>query len=182
MKFGQRKLADRDTVQDVARNVMSPPTRDFPPAKPRQTDLEEFAPVYNQTNDDPLKVGGPLPPSMGRCADLYSDVRALRLQMDKEVDAVKAREAEIREWIINNLSKSDDTGASGLRYRAQIVMKDIPRPANWEAIHKFVQESGRFDLLQRRLGEKAVKDMLDAGEQIPGVEVVHVPEVSITKI
>lgn len=137
---------------------------------------------YEQTSNDPLAVGGPLPPSVGRCADLYSDVRTLRLAMEKEVEAVKAREHQIREHIIANLSKSADTGAAGLRFRAQIVMKDVPRAMDWPAIHSYIQKTGRFDLLQKRLGEKAVMDMVEAKEQIPGVEVVHVPDVSITKI
>ena len=131
---------------------------------------------------DPLEVGGPIPASIGRTADLYSDVRALRLAMEKEVEKVKAREHELREYIISNLSKSDDTGAAGLRYRAQIVSKDVPRAMDWTAVHGFIQKSGRFDLLQKRLGEKAVMDMVEAGETIPGVEIVKVPDVSITKI
>lgn len=174
----------------LARNVvMDPkpqpqPGRDTEHAQVRHAAMAAAttAPAYQQTNDDPLKLGGPVPASIGRVADLYAEIRALRLQMDKEVAEVKARETELREYIINNLSKSDDTGAAGLRYRAQIVMKDIPRAENWERIHAYVRETGRFDLLQRRLGEKAVMDMVTDGQQIPGVEVAHIPDVSITKI
>lgn len=144
--------------------------------------LREPLPTREQTSDDPLALGGPLPPSIGRCADLYSDMRTLRLSMEKEVEAVKAREHEIREWIIGNLSKSDDTGAAGLRYRAQIVEKEVPRAMDWPAVHGYIQKTGRFDLLQKRLGEKAVMDMVADKQAIPGIEIVKVPDVSITKI
>lgn len=140
---------------------------------------------YQQTSKDPLEVGGPLPPSIGRCADLYSDVRALRLAMEKEVEAVKAREHQIREHIISNLSKTaqdGDSGASGLRYRAQIVTKEVPRAMDWPKIHAYIAKNNRFDLLQKRLGEKAVMDMIEDKQSIPGIEVVIVPDVSITKI
>lgn len=143
---------------------------------------QEEAPRYVQTSDNPLELGGPIPKSIGRCADMYRDVRELRLAMEKEVEAVKAREAQLKEHIINNLSKSDDTGAAGLRFRAQIVMKDVPRAMDWPKVHAYIQKTGRFDLLQKRLGEKAVMDMLNDNNPIPGVEVVHVPDVSITKI
>lgn len=129
-----------------------------------------------------LQVGAPLPESVGRCADLYAQVRELRLAMDKEVAAIKARESEIREHIINSLSKSDDTGAAGLRYRAQIVMKALPKLSDWDAFTAYVQQSGRFDLVQKRLSDKAVTDMWAENEQVPGVERIRVPEVSITKI
>lgn len=144
------------------------------------SDRVQDAPRDQTTN--PLEVGAPLPKSMGRCADLYNDVRQLRLAMDKEVEAVKARESEIREYIISNLSKSADTGAAGLRYRAQIVMKDSPRATDWQALWGYIAKHNRFDLLQKRLGEKAVMDTLADNVKIPGVEVVHVPDVSITKI
>ncbi len=157
----------------------------LPETKPKQMDIEELAPAYQQTSQDPLEVGGPLPNSIGRCADLYSDVRALRLAMEKEVDAVKARESQIREHIISNLSKSakdGDSGASGLRFRAQIVSKEVPRAMDWPKIHAYIAENNRFDLLQKRLGEKAVMDMVADKVHIPGIEIVIVPDVSIVKV
>lgn len=131
---------------------------------------------------DMLAVGSPLPKSIGLCADLYSDVRALRLMMEKEVEVVQARETEIKNHIIDNLSKSDDTGAAGKRFRAQIVMKEVPQIADWAVFTGYVLEHDRFDLVQKRLGENAVKDMWEAGEDIPGVAKFNTPTVSITKI
>lgn len=131
---------------------------------------------------DMLAVGSPLPKSIGLCADLYSDVRALRLMMEKEVEVVQARETEIKNWIIDNLSKSDDTGAAGKRFRAQIVMKEVPQLADWATFTGYVLDKDRFDLIQKRLSEKAIKDMWEAGEDIPGVAKFNTPTVSITKI
>lgn len=130
----------------------------------------------------PLEVGGPLPKAIGLCADLYSDVRALRLMMEKEVERVQARETEIKNHIIENLSKSDDTGAAGKRYRAQIVVKEVPKIADWTKLTQYILENDRFDLVQKRLGEKAVTDMWESGVAVPGVEKMNIPNVSITKI
>jgi hypothetical protein len=129
-----------------------------------------------------LQQGAPLPPSIGLCADLYSEVRELRLAMQKHTDAVKARETEIREHIIDNLSKSDDTGAAGKRYRAQIVTKDVPALKDWDRFTAFVMKSGRFDFLQKRVADKAVKDAWEEGLDVPGVEKFKTVDVSITKI
>lgn len=132
---------------------------------------------------NPLEVGAPLPASIGRCADLYAEIRAIRLAMDKEVERVKARETEVREHIINNLSKSDDTGAAGLKYRAQIVVKRLPKLADWSVFTSWVRKNDRFDLIQRRISDKAVLDVMETeGRVLPGLEVVNIPDVSITKI
>lgn len=139
-----------------------------------------------------LKVGGPLPTSMGRCADLYHDVREMRLAMEKEVAEIAARENEIKSHIIDNLSKGSDTGAAGLRYRAQVVTKRTPRIASasdgypqggWGALTSWIRKHNRFDLLQKRLSDKAVMDWQEQeGRNLPGIETVNVPSLSVTKI
>jgi len=132
---------------------------------------------------DDYAVGAPLPASPGRCADLYHEVRELRLAMDKEVEVVRKREAEIREHLINTLSKGEDTGASGLRYRAQIVVKRTFKVSDWGVLHSWIKKNDRFDMLQKRIADKAVADWVDEEKRVlPGTEVINVPEVSITKI
>ena len=132
---------------------------------------------------DPKYVtGGKLPASIGLCADLYAETRQLRLAMEKVVKEVKEREAEVRDHIINNLSKSDDTGAAGKKYRAQIVVKAVPQLNSWEKFTQYVQENGRFDLMQKRLSDKAVTDIWEEGGDVPGVMKFNAVSVSITKI
>lgn len=132
---------------------------------------------------DYMKLGGPMPQSIGRCADLYHDVRDLRLAMEKEVEEVRKRESEVREYIIENLSKSADTGAAGLHYRAQIVVKEKRNIADWGVLTSWIRKHDAFGLLQKRLSDTAVKELVEAeGREIPGTEKILVPEVSITKI
>lgn len=124
------------------------------------------------------------PESIGRTADLFHDLNEVRLKADKLAEALKKFESGAKEHIINNLSKSSDTGAAGLRYRAQIVTKPKVRVAQegWPALHGYIQQTGRFDLLQKRLLDSAVMDMVNAGETPPGIETFNEVGVSITKI
>lgn len=128
-----------------------------------------------------FKKGGPIPEALGRVGDLYAEVRQLRLDMEKEVEEVRAREAELREHLIDNLSKSDDTGAIGLTHRVMVRTKTKPKVSDWDAFHDYVKATARFDLLQKRIAEKAVMDMDEAGDMPPGVERIHIPELSLTK-
>ena len=132
---------------------------------------------------DYLKLGSPMPASIGRCADLYNDVRTLRLSMAKEVETMQARESEIKNHMIDNLSKSADTGAAGQRYRAQIVTKRKFNIADWGILTAWIRKNDRFDMIQHRLSDTAAKDFEEAeGRPVPGTEAVNVPDVSITKI
>lgn len=130
---------------------------------------------------NPYKQGGPIPSALGRVGDLYAEVRQLRLDMEKDVEVVRARESELREHLIDNLSKSDDTGAVGLTHRVMVRTKTKPKVEDWDAFYDYVSKSGRFDLLQKRIAERAILDMDEAGEIPPGVGRIHVPELSLTK-
>ncbi len=132
-----------------------------------------------------LQKGSPLPTSMGRCADLLHDVQQLRLAMEKEAAVIAERESEIKEYIIANLTKGEDTGASGLRYRVQVLTsrKPIIQPDGWGGFTSWMNKHGRFDLIQKRLSDKAVMEVMDAEKRLlPGLEIMNVPKISLTKV
>lgn len=131
-----------------------------------------------------IDVNGPIPANLGECADLLHDTRELRLAIERDAEDVKKREAALRDHIIDNLSKRNEGGAAGKRYLAKITQKKKPiiGEGKWPDFFKFVQKTGRFDLLQKRLADKAVMDMVDAKETPPGVEIFNSTDVSITKL
>lgn len=147
---------------------------------------------------DFTKVGGPIPANLGRCVDLYHDVRALRLAMEKEAKEMQYREAELKLHLLNTLSKQDDKGAVGLRYMARRVEKtgfsfskaetgqmeeELEGTGGWQKFTAWVRQTGRFDFLQKRLSDGAVKDMLEqTGQLPPGIEKITVPDLSVVKV
>lgn len=134
--------------------------------------------------DKRFTKGYVMPTTMGGCADEYRFVRDVRLAMAKDVLRVQEREQELFEHMVQGLSKGD-SGAAGKVYRVQ-RRPDAeciePKAEDWTATFAFIQKTGRFDLLQKRLAETAVKDMWTAGEAVPGVSKIIVPKLSVTKI
>lgn len=128
-----------------------------------------------------LKVGAPLPKSLGACVDAFKEVSELRLDMDKDVKKIKARENEIKEHLIENLSVSDTTGVSGLKFKAQVTSEPQPTAEDWEDIYDYIVEHDRFDLMGKSLNSKAVKDMWAEKKKIPGVGSINVKKLSVTK-
>lgn len=137
---------------------------------------------------NPLYIqGAPIPDSVGRTVDLYKEVSVLRLAMEKEAEAVKKRETELKESIINRLAKSrgegGDTGAAGLRYRAEVKDEDVYSVRDWPSFHAWVLENERLDMLEKRVGKTAMADFVEHTRTLPpGVELVKVPTVSVTKL
>lgn len=141
----------------------------------------------SQAAIDRFVKGHPLPSTMGACADEYKAVRDVRLAMEKEAQAVKDRENELKEYMIANLSKSaqegGDSGAAGRFYRVQVTTAEKITVTDWPSLHAYIQRTGRFDLLQKRLGETAAADTVEKdGAMLPGCERIVVPDISVTKI
>lgn len=123
-----------------------------------------------------------IPEAVGPRADLYHDVREVRLAMEKEVAEWVAFEAKIKDSIIADLSVSANTGAAGLRYRAQVTTKKEPTVEDWSALQAHIAATGEFDLMQKRLATTAVKDRWDNEVAVPGVGTINVKSLSVTKI
>jgi hypothetical protein len=127
--------------------------------------------------------GEALPATLGALADEYADVRQARLDKDKESASIKERETEIYNAILSALSESADTGASGNHHRVQRVLKTVNNVSDWSALHTYIQQTGAFEMLQRRLSDKAVSEFADTnGALPPGVQAVDVATLSFTKI
>jgi hypothetical protein len=127
-----------------------------------------------------------MPKSMGACADLLYDTRQKRLEADKAAAELKAKEQEIKLHIIDNLSK-DTTGAAGKHHRVQVVRKWKPRvdPTKWDRFFNYVAKNQRFDLLQKRISDTAVAELIETlpkSKLPPGVEKFDFVDVSLTKI
>lgn len=136
-----------------------------------------------------------LPKSLAACADLYFSIKEARLAKDKESEVLKAEENRIKEHIINNLPKSEASGIAGKVVRVQVVMKSAPRVADWSEVYKAVVQEyqyhvkrrdglqdGAFALLQRRIGEAAVREMWNDGRTVAGVERFDFPDLSVSKL
>ena len=133
---------------------------------------------------DKFVKGTPLPSGIGALADEYAEVRERRLALDKEAQAVKDRETEIYKMILSELSESSDTGAAGNHHRVQMVEKDRLNVEDWTQVHGFIRENNLFELLQKRLSDKAVMDLADQynGQLPPGVKLAKVPSLSFSKV
>ena len=122
------------------------------------------------------------PKTLGACADKLYEIRAKRLEMQKAVDVVAAEESALREHIIATLPKSEASGVAGKLARVTVVTKEVPQVEDWDAFYKHVKKTGQFDLLQRRVGDSAIKERWESGKEVPGVKHFQVVSISLNKV
>lgn len=165
----------RAMMEVASSDATPPPVRDWLTDLLRHIALAEDNPRWQK--------GAPLPSNIGALADEYAEVRDHRLEMDKAAARVKERETEIFNIILSALEESPDTGASGQHHRVQRVVKTVQNVADWPALYQFIQTTGAFEMLQRRLSDKAASEWAEAnGALPPGVKAVDIATLSFTKI
>ncbi len=123
-----------------------------------------------------------LPKTLGACADKLYRLREQRQDAQKVVDKLKSQETELKVHLINTLPKSDLQGAIGKKARVKITTKDVGNIKDWDKFCKYMSKNKAWDLVQRRVSAKALKDRWDEGKKIPGVEPFRVVDVSLTKV
>lgn len=123
-----------------------------------------------------------IPKAIGAVADLLYKTRQQRLALQKEVERLAGEEAELNDHVIKTLPKSQARGVAGKLARVTVNAKDVPTVKDWDAYFEYVRKKNRFDLIQRRFNKKAVEEMLDEGEKVPGVEMFKAVTVSVNKL
>ena len=111
---------------------------------------------------------------------LYN-LRAQRLELQKQVNAISESETTIKEHIIATLPKTD-TGAAGKLASIRVKTDPIPQVEDWDALYTYIKKTGDFDLLHRRLANKAVEDRWENNKEIPGVTRFNLTTVSLNKL
>jgi hypothetical protein len=123
-----------------------------------------------------------IPKSLGACADLLKELQEKRLAAQKLIDPIAEQEKQLRQHIIDNLPKSQLGGATGKRYRAEIVQKEVPVIEDRLKLQAYIKKTGAFDLLSTSLNAKAVADRWENKKTVPGVGKFKVTSLSVTKV
>lgn len=123
-----------------------------------------------------------IPRTLAAAADMLYTTRQERLAINKRVEAYKVHERALREHLIDNLPKSDATGAAGKIARAQVEIEDTPVANDWDAVRKHIKKTGDFDLLNKAINRKAIKERWMAGKEVPGIGHFDNVKISITKV
>lgn len=119
--------------------------------------------------------------TLGEAIDALYQARAARLLKAKEVKELQAAEAEAKAQVLRLLGESGLEKASGKLATAGIVTEDIPYIKDWDLVYDYIKANNRFDLLQKRIGVIAWRDLFKDGVLVPGTEAAVDTDLSLTK-
>lgn len=118
--------------------------------------------------------------AVGALVDKLHEIRSLRLDAQKVVDSLAKRESALKTEIIQHIGEDGVVG--GKSYVASVTQKEVPVIADSPAFLAWVQQSGRLDMLQKRLSSRAAADYrAETGGWPPGLDTLFVNDLSLRK-
>lgn len=120
--------------------------------------------------------------AMGNLADKWFALRDERLALDKKVAELKAAENAAKSALIQSLAKEKVSSVGGMSVKVELTPKKKPILENYVALCEHIKKTGDFDLLQKRLGEKAVKERWDNDVEVPGIGSYDYDDLSYSKL
>lgn len=118
---------------------------------------------------------------LGTLIDTLYATRQQRLEIQKEVDALKNTETGLRGQILDLLENSGLAKASGQLATCGVKVSIEPSVVDWDEVHEFIRINNRFDLIQKRISAPAWRDLYQEGVTIPGTVPEEVRDISLTK-
>lgn len=123
-----------------------------------------------------------IPKSLAECADLAYTLRERRLEIQRSTKEIDEQEKLVKEYLIQNLPKSQASGVSGKVANAKIEKKTVPTITDKKKFLAYVKKTGDFDLITSSMNAKAVEERWENKKKVPGVGEFEVIKVSLTKV
>jgi hypothetical protein len=119
---------------------------------------------------------------------LFTQVRDKKSEVKSEFEEKYAGLTQVQDQIrAIMLKKMEEVGSTQLKGEGGvgIAFRQLVRKfsaSDWPATWAYIQETGRFDMLQKRLAEGALKEFMEeTGTLPPGVSVMQAYDVNIRK-
>ena len=112
------------------------------------------------------------PEDLGACIDKYYQLRAQRLNLEKEVKERKRTEKAYMEHIVAQLRAIKMENGGGLKANASIKEAEMPTPKDWPAIWEYIKENNGIDVDPNSIFDVQVKRLHEYKRQL--LNILHV--------
>lgn len=118
-------------------------------------------------------------PSIGNLVARLALARAFRMDLAKDLEGAKAKEALAENAVQEALKAAGITEAKGGGLSVRLSTKNVPLVDDWQAFYAYVAHNGAFDLLHRRVSATACAARWEVDETIPGVSPVELTQLDV---
>lgn len=119
---------------------------------------------------------------LGAVIDLAYNAKSLTSALNRLSDRVKDAQKLLLSIAKEKCEKNGLDGAVGHNARLTLAEQEYATVNDWGAVYQYMQDTGNFQLLQQRVATTRVKELHDAGEEIPGIVMTPTVEPTLRKL
>lgn len=122
------------------------------------------------------------PQTLGAMIDELYELREKKAALEKQAKAIADDMTIVEGRILSNLDSQDMTMGKGRSASAVLSETVIPKVDDWGDYYEYIKSQDALHLLQRRPATTALREMMEAGEEIPGVSTFTKRSISLRKV
>lgn len=115
-----------------------------------------------------------------KLVDSYIVKKAARLIADKKAAELKKEEDDLKKKLVEIAIESKAKSLGGSHGTVNYHRKNKPTVTDWDALYAYIKAHDAWELLQKRIGEKAVEERWEDEIVVPGVGTFPVDELTIS--
>lgn len=119
---------------------------------------------------------------LGEKIDLAFELRERKRELDAESKQVGAEIEQLKLEIREELDQQGTLSTRSGLAAATITETVVPHIADWDEAVQWIMDNEATYLIRRQISAGAYRDMLKAGDTIPGIEPFTKREVSLRKL
>ncbi len=113
------------------------------------------------------------------------DLRDRKAELQEEIKRIEAAKEPLDNWLLDRLkinnSKSFRVELGEMVVTVMKKTRTSASPKDWEQVIGYIVANQAWELLQKRVSSTAVKERMDAGAIIPGVELFSEEVIEVRK-
>ena len=122
-------------------------------------------------------------PTIGELIDAMYRVRQKRLEVQKKVDDLKAKQNQIEGMLMDALTKQNTRKGEGSLASASISTAINPVVNDWDKLNRFILRHKELALFQKRLSAPRFRELLEEHPRgIPGLESFEQKTINLRKL
>lgn len=99
------------------------------------------------------------------------EIRAAKAALNEKIKALDTEWKTLEHEVLSQMAKQGSSKVSVDGLGTAILSKTLlPTVQDWDALYEHIKATDAFHLLQRRVSTPAFRELIEAGEVIPGVQ------------
>lgn len=110
------------------------------------------------------------PQKLGVIIDEYRALYDERAELNAQSKELTRQMEELEAELIKRMDEAGLDSAKGKCASLRLEEKPMPNITDWDAVYNYIKENEAWYLLERRVTQRAYQELVQSGEEIPGIK------------